>query len=57
MSVGLIEITFMISNSLYHFIWTPLLEESAGSFINPGAVFICFMLARLIGSELFEVNV
>jgi hypothetical protein len=53
--VGAIESCFKISLNLFLFIWTPLLEETVGSVIHPGAIFACFMLARLIGSELFEI--
>lgn len=55
MSVGIIESCFKISLVLFLFIWTPLLEETIGSVIHPGAIFACFMLARLIGSELFDI--
>lgn len=54
-SVGIIESTFSVSMNLFLFIWTPLLEETVGGYIHPGSVFVCFMLARLIGSELFEL--
>ena len=54
-SIGVIEALFKVSLNLFLFIWTPLLEETAGGLIHPGAIFVCFMLARLIGSELFEV--
>lgn len=54
-SVGIIESSFKISLQLFIFIWTPLLEETAGGYIHPGSVFVCFMIARLMGSELFEV--
>ena len=53
--IGIIEGLFKVSLQLFLFIWTPLLEETAGGYIHPGAIFVCFMLARLIGSELFEV--
>jgi len=53
--VGGIESCFRISLALFLFIWTPLLEETIGTFVHPGAIFACFMLARLIGSEIFEV--
>lgn len=53
-AVGIIESTFKISLVLWMFMWTPLLEETNPSTIHPGAIFICFMLARLIGSELFD---
>lgn len=53
-AVGVIESTFKISLVLWMFMWTPLLEETIPSTIHPGAIFICFMLARLIGSELFD---
>ena len=36
------------------FLWTPLLEESIGAMIHPGSIFVCFMLARLVGSELYQ---
>lgn len=52
--VGIVESSFKISLELFLFIWTPLLEETTGSYVNPGAVYTCFMIARLIGSELFE---
>jgi hypothetical protein len=55
MAVGVIESSFKISLQLFIFIWTPLLEETAKGYINPGSVFVCFMIARLMGSELFEV--
>jgi MFS family permease len=55
--VGGIESCFKISLALFLFIWTPLLEETIGSYIHPGAIFACFMLARLIGSEVFEVKI
>lgn len=54
--VGGIESCFKISLQLFLFIWTPLLEETVGSYVHPGAIFACFMFARLIGSEVFEVN-
>lgn len=53
-AVGVIESTFKIALALWMFMWTPLLEETNPSKIHPGVIFICFMLARLIGSELFE---
>lgn len=55
LSLGIIESCFKISLQLFIFIWTPLLEETVGGFIHPGSVFVCFMIARLMGSELFEV--
>jgi hypothetical protein len=55
MCVGLIESCFKICLVLFLFIWTPLLEETIGGFIHPGAIFACFMLARLIGSEIFDI--
>ena len=54
-SVGIIESCFRITLQLFVFIWTPILEETAGGLIHPGSVFVCFMIARLAGSELFEV--
>lgn len=54
MAVGIIESAFKISLTLFSFMWTPLLEETSGGLIHPGAIFVCFMLARLIGSEIFE---
>lgn len=54
LAVGIIESTFKIALSLFNFIWTPLLEETSHSLIHPGAIFVCFMIARLIGSEVFE---
>jgi len=54
LAVGIIESCFKISLVMFMFMWTPLLEESAKSLIHPGSIFVCFMLARLIGSELFE---
>jgi MFS family permease len=56
LSVGIIDSCFKISLILFLFIWTPLLEGTIGTTIHPGAIFVCFMLCRLIGSELFEVN-
>jgi hypothetical protein len=56
LGVGIIESLFKVSLNLFLFIWTPLLEESAGEHIHPGAIFVCFMVARLIGSELFQVK-
>jgi MFS family permease len=53
--IGGIESCFRVCLSMFLFIWTPLLEETIGSLIHPGAIFACFMLARLIGSEVFEV--
>lgn len=53
-AIGIIESTFKLSLVLWMFMWTPLLEETNPSSIHPGGIFICFMLARLIGSELFE---
>lgn len=55
LSVGIIESFFKISLNLFLFIWTPLLEETAGGLVHPGAIFACFMFSRLIGSEIFEV--
>ena len=54
--VGTIEGSFKICLQLFLFIWTPLLEETAGGLIHPGAIFVCFMLARLIGSEFYDVK-
>lgn len=56
MCVGVIESCFKICLVLFLFVWTPLLEETIGTFIHPGAIFACFMLARLIGSEFFDVR-
>ena len=53
--LGTIESLFKISLVLFLFIWTPLLEETVGARIHPGAIFACFMLARLMGSEIFSV--
>lgn len=53
--VGVIESCFKVALVLFLFIWTPLLEETIGNFIHPGAIFACFMLARLIGSEIFDI--
>ena len=52
--VGMIESCFKISLVLFMFVWTPLLEGVAHTYIHPGSVFVCFMLARLVGSDLFE---
>lgn len=54
LAVGIIESCFKISLQLFMFMWTPLLEETSGSLIHPGSIFVCFMLARLAGSELFN---
>lgn len=54
LAVGIIESCFKISLVLFMFIWTPLLEETANAFIHPGSIFVCFMLARLIGSDFFD---
>lgn len=54
--VGIIESCFKITLHMFLFIWTPLLEETCHGMIHPGAIFITFMLARLIGSELFEMS-
>jgi hypothetical protein len=56
MCVGVIESCFKICLVLFLFVWTPFLEETIGAFIHPGAIFACFMLARLIGSEFFDVS-
>ena len=53
-ALGIIESCFKISLTLFNFMWTPLLEGTIKSNINPGAIFIMFMLARLIGSEIFD---
>jgi len=53
-AVGIIESCFKISLTLFSFMWTPLLEETVLKRVSPGAVFICFMLARLVGSEVFQ---
>ena len=55
LSIGAIEGCFKVCLQLFLFIWTPLLEESVGGLIHPGAIFVCFMLARLIGSEFYDV--
>jgi len=54
LAVGIIESCFKISLVLFMFVWTPLLEGVSNSYIHPGSVFVCFMLARLIGSDLFD---
>lgn len=54
LSVGIIESAFKISLVLFMFMWTPLLEKAAGAKVHPGSIFVCFMLARLIGSELYD---
>jgi hypothetical protein len=56
LSIGMIEVCFKVALQLFIFIWTPLLEETGGGIIHPGSVFICFMIARLIGSEIFKVR-
>jgi hypothetical protein len=56
LSLGSIESLFKISLILFLFIWTPLLEETIGATVHPGAIYACFMLARLIGSEMFSVS-
>jgi hypothetical protein len=48
---------FKIALVLFLFIWTPLLEETIGARVHPGAIFACFMLARLMGAETFSVNI
>jgi hypothetical protein len=50
-----IESLFKIALVLFLFIWTPLLEETIGARIHPGAIIACFMLARLMGAETFSV--
>jgi MFS family permease len=55
--LGSIESLFKIALVLFLFIWTPLLEETVGARIHPGAIFACFMLARLMGSETFTVHI
>lgn len=54
LAVGIIESCFKIALVLFMFLWTPLLEETAGSLIHPGSCFVLFMLARLCGSELYD---
>jgi hypothetical protein len=54
LAVGTIESCFKISLVLFMFVWTPLLEGVAHTYIHPGSVFVCFMLARLVGSDLFQ---
>lgn len=54
LTVGIIESSFKIALALWVFIWTPLLEETNHTYINPGAIYACFMMAKLIGSELFD---
>jgi len=53
--VGIIESSFKICLALFLFFWTPLLEENAQNLIHPGTIYVCFMVARLIGSEMFQV--
>jgi hypothetical protein len=53
-SVGIIESSFKICISLWAFIWTPLLEETSGTFINVGVIYACFMMSKLIGCELYD---
>lgn len=53
--IGSIDALFKIGLQLFLFIWVPLLEETSGTFIHPGAIFVCFMFARLIGAELLDV--
>jgi hypothetical protein len=53
--LGTLEGFFKVCLFLFLFIWTPLLEETCSCLIHPGAIFTCFMIARLIGSELFSV--
>ncbi len=53
-AVGIIESTFKICISLWGYMWTPLLENSAQSFINVGVIYGCFMMAKLIGCEFFD---
>jgi hypothetical protein len=53
--IGIIESSFKICLALFLFLWTPLLEENAKNFIHPGTIYVCFMIARLIGSEMFQV--
>lgn len=55
-SVGLIESCFKISLALFSFMWTPLLETTVQTQIHPGAIFVTFMLARLIGALIFEAS-
>jgi len=55
LSIGIIDSCFKIGLQLFLFIWVPLLEETSGTFIHPGAIFVCFMFARLIGAELLDV--
>jgi len=56
LSIGIIDSLFKIGLQLFLFIWVPLLEETSGTFIHPGAIFVCFMFARLIGAELLDVS-
>lgn len=53
--VGIIESSFKICLALFLFFWTPLLEQTANNLIHPGTIYVCFMVARLIGSEVFQV--
>jgi len=55
--VGIIESSFKICLALFLFFWTPLLEETAHNLIHPGTIYVCFMIARLIGSEAFQVKI
>ena len=55
MVVGIIESSFKICLALFLFFWTPLLEETANNLIHPGIIYVLFMIARLIGSEMFQV--
>ena len=55
--VGIIESSFKICLALFLFFWTPLLEETANNLIHPGTIYVLFMVARLIGSEMFQVNI
>ena len=54
--MGIIDCVFKICLALFKFVWTPLLEESANSIVHPGAIFICFMTSKLIGTELFQAS-
>jgi hypothetical protein len=56
LAIGIIDSCFKIGLNLFLFIWVPLLEETCGTFVHPGAIFVCFMFARLIGAELLIVK-
>lgn len=55
LTVGIIESLWQAVLNIFIFAWTPILQSTTTSQINPGMVFISFVLMIITGTKLYEV--